>query len=316
MRLQPYPICKGRKFKRKKLEKLKKPISCKKNSIISNHNLDEKNKIKFINQLFRWFRKDSRHYKVKYCLKKKYIISNYDSIYLSVKILKAGWKKLLLNLKYHLKDYKKLKRRSYSLTFNFFFINMENNINKQITLDIKSNKYDIFNIFITLSSFYVEEFYNIINVYHKKLCKKKDYNDIILEELDYIFSWNRLGKIISYDAYMPWYLKKEEYCTDTYYRRKFERKYKCIIKEKKFKSIFPLKKISGHLVVTDKTNMKNYEDKADLIFWKTIFYSDLYKKKEDLFKVLKILLKRIKNEQNIDPTIVYFFIGYDKGYEK
>jgi hypothetical protein len=115
---------------------------------------------------------------------------------------------------------------------------------------------------------------------------------------------------------MPWYLKKEEYCTDTYYRRKFERKYKCIIKEKKFKSIFPLKKISGHLVVTDKTNMKNYEDKADLIFWKTIFYSDLYKKKEDLFKVLKILLKRIKNEQNIDPTIVYFFIGYDKGYEK
>ena len=50
MTLQPYPICKGRIFKR---EKLKKPISCKKNSIISNHDLDEKNKIKFINQLFR-----------------------------------------------------------------------------------------------------------------------------------------------------------------------------------------------------------------------------------------------------------------------
>ena len=51
MKLQAYPICKGRKFKRKKLKK--KPISCKKNSIISNHILDEKNKIKFINNLFR-----------------------------------------------------------------------------------------------------------------------------------------------------------------------------------------------------------------------------------------------------------------------
>jgi hypothetical protein len=65
---------------------------------------------------------------------------------------------------------------------------MENDINKEVTIDIKANKYDIFTIFITLGSFYVEEFYNIINVYHKKLCKKKDYNDIILEELDYIFS--------------------------------------------------------------------------------------------------------------------------------
>jgi len=173
--------------------------------------------------------------------KKKYIISNFDFIYLSVKIQKAGWKNLLLNLKYHLKGYKKLKRKSYSLNFQFLFLNIENNLNKEITVDIKKKKYDIFNIFITLSSFYAEEFYNIINIYNKKL-RKKDYNDIILEELDYIFSWNRLDKVISYDVYMPWYLKKEEYCTENQYKRKFERKYKCIIKEKKFKSIFPLKK--------------------------------------------------------------------------
>jgi hypothetical protein len=65
---------------------------------------------------------------------------------------------------------------------------MEDNKSKEITIDINTKKYDIFNIFITLNSFYVEEFYNIINIYNKKLCKKKDFNDIILEELDYVFS--------------------------------------------------------------------------------------------------------------------------------
>jgi len=65
---------------------------------------------------------------------------------------------------------------------------------------------------------------------------------------------------------MPWFLKKEDYCMDYQYKRKFERKYNCIIKEKKLKSIFPLKKVSGHLIVTDKTNMKNNEDKRHLIF--------------------------------------------------
>jgi hypothetical protein len=49
----PYKICKGRKFKSVKLDKLIKPISCVKNAIICNHNLLEKNKIRFITQLFR-----------------------------------------------------------------------------------------------------------------------------------------------------------------------------------------------------------------------------------------------------------------------
>ena len=310
MKLQPYPRCKGRKFKRKKLKK--KLISCEKKSIISNHILDEKNKIKFINNLFRWLKKDSRYYKLNYFLKKKYIISNYDLIYLSVKIQKAGLKKLLLNLKYHLKDYKKLKKRSYSLNFVFFFLNIEDNKNKEVTVDINAKKYDIFNIFITLNSFYVEDFYDVINIYNKNARKKKKFNYIILEELDYVFSWYRLDNIICHDVFMPWFLKKEEYCMDYHYKRKLERRYKCIIKEKKLKSIFPLKKVSGHLIVTDKTNMKNDEDKKDLIFWKSIFHSDLYKKKEDFFRVLKILLQRIKKEKKIDPTIVYFYIGYEK----
>lgn len=69
--LIPYPICKGRKFKREKLKKLIRPISCKKKSIISNYNLSEKNKIRFITQLFRWFRKDSKYYKINFFLEKK-----------------------------------------------------------------------------------------------------------------------------------------------------------------------------------------------------------------------------------------------------
>jgi hypothetical protein len=68
-----------------------------------------------------------------------------------------------LKLNFHLKNYKKLKRRSYTLNFIFFFINIEDNINKEITLDIVSSKLDKFTIFITTNSYYIKEFYNIIN---------------------------------------------------------------------------------------------------------------------------------------------------------
>jgi len=161
-RLKPYKPCKGRKFWRPKLQKLVRCYANRKKSIICNSILLEKNKIRFITQLFRWFRKDSRHYKVSLFLKNKEIISNNDILYLSVKIQKAGWKKLLLKLNIFLKDYKKLKRRSYSLNFMFFFMEM-NKKNKEITLDIIASKLDKFTIFVTTDSYYIEEFYNIIN---------------------------------------------------------------------------------------------------------------------------------------------------------
>jgi len=164
-----YKPCKGRKFLR---EKLKKLIRCKvnlKKSIICNNILLEKNKIRFITQLFRWFRKDSRHYKVDYFIKDFYKISNNDLIFLSVKIQKAGWKKLLSKLNFYLKEYKVLKRRSYCLNFTFFFVNIEDNINKEITLDITAKKLDDFNIFITTNSYYIAEFYNIINTLNSNI---------------------------------------------------------------------------------------------------------------------------------------------------
>ncbi len=306
MILKPYNNCRGRKFKRKKLKKLIKPLSCRKKSILSNNCLSEKNKIRFITQIFRWFRKDFRCYKFNYYFQKKYIISNCDYINLSVKIQKAGWKKLLLKLNYHLVDYKILKRRSYSLNFKFFFLNIEDKKNKEITLDIKSKNFDIFNIFITTNSFYIEEFYNIINVLNKKIYKdkKKDENDFMLEELNYIFSWHKLNRIMCYDVYMPWYVTKEDYYMQRRYKKKNERKYNCIIIEKKFNSIFPLKNIIGHLIVTDKKR----ENKAGLLYWKTLLKNNNFKRKEDFFKELKILIRRINLHYNIDSKLIYIFI--------
>jgi hypothetical protein len=91
-------------------------------------------------------------------------------------------------LNYHLKDYKILKRRSYSLNLKFFFLNIEDNKNKEITLDIKAKNFDIFNIFITTNSYYIDDFYNIINFLNSRKYKEKDENDNMLDKLTYIFS--------------------------------------------------------------------------------------------------------------------------------
>ena len=281
MSLQLYKRCKGRKFKRDKLKKLIKPISCRKKSTIFNYKLSEKNKIRFITQLFRWFSKDYTFYKLNYFIKKKYIISNCDFINLSVKIQKAGWKKLLLKLNYHLKDYKILKRRSYSLNLKFFFLNIEDNKNKEITLDIKAKNFDIFNIFITTNSYYLDDFYNIINFLNSRKYKEKDENDNMLDKLTYIFSWNRLNKLICYDVYMPWYVTKQDYYMQRKYKKKNERKYSCTIIEKKFNSIFPLKNIIGHLIVADK---KFKEDNSELFYWKTLLKNDTFDKKKNFLK--------------------------------
>ena len=87
-----------------------------------------------------------------------------------------------------MKDYKTLKRRSYSLNFKFFFININDNISKEITLDIKGLGFDAFDIFITTNSSFLDEFYNIINTLNSNVKKEKDENDIMLEELDYMYS--------------------------------------------------------------------------------------------------------------------------------
>jgi len=87
-----------------------------------------------------------------------------------------------------MKDYKKLKRRSYSLNFKFFFININDNTNKEITLDIGGLGFDVFDIFITTNGLFLDEFYNIINTLNINVKKEKDENDLMLEDLDYMYS--------------------------------------------------------------------------------------------------------------------------------
>jgi hypothetical protein len=126
---------------------------------------------------------------MKYFIKKKSIISNLDTIDLCVKVQKAGFKNLLLKLNYYLSDYKTLKRRSYSLYFRFLFINVDNIKNKEITLDIRGQHFDKYNIFITTDGYYLEDFYFILNALNKRDNEKKkaDFNDDILYNIEHVY---------------------------------------------------------------------------------------------------------------------------------
>lgn len=300
----------GRKFYRKKLDKLTKSISSEKKSIICNSLLTEKNKIRFLTQLFRWFNKDFKYYKIKCFFTKKEIISELDEIHLSVKIQKAGFNNLLLKLNYYLRDYKMLKRRSYSLFFKILFLNLNETKNKEITLDIIGNKYDRFNIFITTNGYYLKEFYNIVNVLNKRDNEKKplDHNDILLDNIENLYSISRFNVILYYEIYMPWFLTRDEYYVYTETRLRKEKKYYHIIKERKFRGLFPLKNIKGFIVATDKVKMK---DDDHVLFEENFKFSNV-KKQQDFFLELKKLLENINNKYKIDSILVYFKIEYIK----
>ena len=300
--------CKGRKFYRNKLDKLRKSISCQKKSIISNDLLSEKNKIRFMTQFFRWFKKDFKFYKMKYFIKKKSIISNLDTIDLCVKIQKAGFKNLLLKLNYYLSDYKTLKRRSYSLYFRFLFINVDNIKNKEITLDIRGQNFDKYNIFITTDGYYLEDFYFILNALNKRDNEKKkaDFNDDILYNIEHVYQWNRYNEILRCEAYMSWFLKRDDYYEFRASKFRREKKYNIIIKERKFTGIFPLKNIRGYLVVMDKKNVEI----EDYKFFQEKFRLSYFKKQRDFFLELKDLVDYMNNKYQINSIIVYFYIEY------
>lgn len=303
-------IRRGRKFRAPKLQKLRKSISCEKKSIICNNNISEKNKIRFLTQLFRWFKKDSSYYKIKSHLKNKSIITELDIIYLSVKIQKTGFKNLLKKLNYCFSDYKILKRRSYSLLIVFFFLDLQNVVNKEITLDIVGKKFDKYNIFITTNGYYLKEFYNIINVLNKRDNERKipDFNDEILDNIEYVYQWNKYNEALLCEVYMPWFLKRDDYYVYIASRFRRERKYNIIIKERKFTGLFPLKKVRGYIVVMDK---KKVEDK-DYVFFEEKFKSNYFRKEKDFFLELKELIELINNKHNINSIIVYFYIEYLK----
>lgn len=301
---------KGRKYKNEKLKKLKKPISFFKHSIICNDLLTDKNKIRFLTQLFRWYRKSNTHYKVDFFLKKKKYITDLDFINLSVKIQKAGLKKLLLKLGYHLRDYKTLKRRIYSLNFSFFFIDTKkvyttdnkkkNNEQKNITVDINVNQWDIVKVFITTNSYYFDEFYYIINTWKSYKKKEEDEYDLIFNNLEYIFCIQRYYKIIAYELYFPWHMSKDDYYERI--QRKSERKFKAFITEKKIDRIFPLKNIQGTFYVKNKNNI------LDDTMWVILIRKNTFNKKKDFFNYLKILIKECYRQYKIEPIPAYIYI--------
>jgi hypothetical protein len=157
---KPYKPCKGRKYR--KLPKMYRPLANRKGASICNSMITDKNKLRFITQIFRWFKKDNKNYKMDYFFREQYGISECDLLFLSCKTQKAAWKKLLLKLDYTFSDYKKIKRRSFSLSFVFFFVDLQKKT-KDLTIDVKANKLDSYFIFITLNSFFLNDIFFIIN---------------------------------------------------------------------------------------------------------------------------------------------------------
>jgi len=194
---KPMKVCKGRKYRI--VPKLFRHKCFQNKSSLCNELFTEKNKIRFMTQIFRWFLKDPSGFKVNFFLK----LYNYkstewidqllyillcegDIIYLSCRTYKAAFKNLLLKLDYKLIDYKKIKRRRYNLFFTFQFFNL-NESTKNITLDIVSLKNENFNILITLNSFYFNDFEDILDnaFIHEHYEKRNLYKQSFDDRCDY-----------------------------------------------------------------------------------------------------------------------------------
>jgi hypothetical protein len=163
----PYKPCIGRKHRR--LPKLYRPFAVLINSNLCNHYMLEKNKVKFISQLLRWFYKSRWGYKISLNakdIKNNYNIINGSNIILCTRTQKAAFKNLLVKLNYKLIDYKILKKRQYVLNFSFLFLDVSNNVDSNISLDIISFHEDKFKVLIVLNGYYIEDFNNIISYYN------------------------------------------------------------------------------------------------------------------------------------------------------
>ena len=159
---KPYPLYGGRKYRI--VRKFYRPLVILFPSSICNQFFLDKNKIRFIKQVFRWFYKGTKGFNVKPFLKHgmfKCEIVDGDIIHVICHTQKAGWKKLLSRLNYQIMDYKILKKRKYCLSFTFLFANMTS-VDKNIMLDINCNEFDCFNIFIVTNACYINDFMQML----------------------------------------------------------------------------------------------------------------------------------------------------------
>lgn len=187
----PYKSCVGRKYRA--IPKLYRPFTLLINGNFCNQYLQEKNKIRFINQFLRWFYKSRWGYKISFDIKIKDGILEGNSIILCTRTQKAAFKNILAKLNYQLIDYDILKRRQYILNFMFLFLEVNNNIDNSIFLDILSYHEDMFKIFIVLNGFYINHFNNIL-YYYNTFIYNISYEINIIEEINinnfYLFDKN------------------------------------------------------------------------------------------------------------------------------
>lgn len=179
----PYPVCIGRKYRKKKLAKLNRPLVIIFNSFLCNPKFSEKFKISFLQQVIRLFYKDSLGFRVDAFFKNniKCDIQEGDYIRLVCSSTKAIIRKLLLKLNYVLDDYKLLKRRKYTLIFTFYFCGWSNNIlnnnnysnyNKSLTLDVSTEITDTFHFFMNVDLYYMNDFIQLLFYYYNEEIKE------------------------------------------------------------------------------------------------------------------------------------------------
>jgi hypothetical protein len=158
---KPYERCLGRKFgrNRRKLRKLNRPLAvifrtkiCENAKVFS-----QKRKYSCLQQIFRSFYKDALGFRVDSLSRsfEKCSIQDGDFIRLISHVSKAVIRKFLLRLNYELDDYKLLRRRIYTLLFEFYICNtVLDNDHKNITIDIHARINDMFVFVITVSQYY------------------------------------------------------------------------------------------------------------------------------------------------------------------
>lgn len=171
---KPYEVCLGRKYR--KVPKLNRPLVIIFNTFVCNSNnyFTEKDKIRLLQQVIRWFYKDSLGFRVDAYFKNNINcdIKEGDFIHLICHATKAILRKLFLILNHQMDDYKLLKRRKYTLIFTFIFCDVSKTPNKNITLDITTQYNDTFKIFITMDLYYAKDFIQFLFYYYNEEYKE------------------------------------------------------------------------------------------------------------------------------------------------
>jgi hypothetical protein len=167
--LKDIPVCKGRNRKFKKSKSLYKGLFILFGIFVCDKEFNLKNKIKVIKQIFNNFYKNPFLFKMKIFLKDKnlYLLNEGDMIHLNVPLNLSALKKFFQNLGFKIIDYKKLKKKKYSMNFLFYLNNNINEHRSDILLDLNVSQFGIINVFININIFlYYKDLMQLIFYYN------------------------------------------------------------------------------------------------------------------------------------------------------